>query len=244
MKGMEWKRAHWGVGDYRELVGFLRGQRDEKYAKFNKGLIPGEFEMIGVRMPVLRKLGKEIARGNWREYLGCEKDWRCHEEVMLEGLVISELKVDYEEAVGLMWDFSGKAFNWAITDCFVNDRFLRRYVERFWEEEVDRYLGAGDVWRVRIGLLVLQTYYLREDYIERVLEKVLRIKSGEYYVEMMMAWLIATAMVKCRDATVGFLEREGGRLSVNVRKFAGQKVRDSYRVSGEDKILVTKLLQN
>ena len=45
----------------------LHSLADEKYRTFNEGLIPGaEGTSIGVRMPQLRAITKEICRGDWR----------------------------------------------------------------------------------------------------------------------------------------------------------------------------------
>ena len=59
---------------------------------------------------------------------------------------------------------------------------------------------------------------------------------GEYYVDMAVAWLVATAMVKCRDKTVEYMQAEGRRiLSKFAYNKALQKMRESLRVSKEDK---------
>ena len=65
---------------------------EEDYKEFNKKLLPGVEHVIGIRLPALRKLAKEIAKEDYRTYL--EEAGRkigpdsVHEEVMLQGLVI------------------------------------------------------------------------------------------------------------------------------------------------------------
>ena len=45
--------------------------RDEAYAAFSSKLIPGRDDLLGVRMPILRKLAKMIIdEDEWNEYLG------------------------------------------------------------------------------------------------------------------------------------------------------------------------------
>ena len=43
--------------------------QDLQYQKFHSSLLPGVENVIGVRMPLLRKLAKEILKGDWQNYL-------------------------------------------------------------------------------------------------------------------------------------------------------------------------------
>jgi len=56
--------------------------RDEKYQKFSSALLPGTDNMIGVRLPLLRKLAKQIVEKDWETYLSTADD-EYFEEVML-----------------------------------------------------------------------------------------------------------------------------------------------------------------
>lgn len=67
---MELIRDNWTKNDYDDFVGELRSYADEKYRSFHSSLIPDNDKgfFIGVRMPVMRKLGKEISKGNGRSF--------------------------------------------------------------------------------------------------------------------------------------------------------------------------------
>ena len=83
----------------------------------------------------------------------------------------------------------------------------------------------------------LLSNYLDDEHIEEVFATLATITQwGSYYVDMAVAWLVATAMAKCRNATVAYMEGDGRRV---LNKFAYnkalQKMRESYRVSAEDK---------
>lgn len=64
---------------------------DKKYQKFSAKLLPNVDNIIGVRLPILRKLAKEIAKGDWRMYMATAEN-EYFEEVMLRGLVIGYVK--------------------------------------------------------------------------------------------------------------------------------------------------------
>jgi hypothetical protein len=52
-----------------EIKDFLAAHADARYAAFVTSLMPGARPVVGVRLPVLRALAKEITKGDWRTYL-------------------------------------------------------------------------------------------------------------------------------------------------------------------------------
>ena len=99
---------------------------EEDYKKFNENLLPGTKHVLGVRMPKLRALAKEIAKGDFRAYLNeaYEKisadKGSYHEEIMLEGLVIAYAKMELKERFFYLDRFVPKIHNWAVCDCCSN----------------------------------------------------------------------------------------------------------------------------
>ena len=90
---------------------------DTDYQKFLSALIPTNNNILGVRMPELRKLAKGIAKGDWRTYLQTAND-EYFEEVMLQGLVIGYVKADVEEHLMYVAKFVPKIDNWSVCDSF------------------------------------------------------------------------------------------------------------------------------
>lgn len=75
----------------------LEALADEEYRKFQAGLLPGTANIVGVRIPQLRKLAQELARQtDWRVFAN-RPDTRYYEETMLQGLVIGKAKMDFDE---------------------------------------------------------------------------------------------------------------------------------------------------
>lgn len=90
---------------------------DEKYKKFHSGLCPNIDNIIGVRLPKLREIAKEIAKGDWRDFLATSSN-DYYEEVMINGLVIAYAKCDVDEKLNYIESFVPKIDNWAICDSF------------------------------------------------------------------------------------------------------------------------------
>ena len=70
----------------------LEKQSEQKYREFSSSLIPNSKPLIGVRLPELRKLAKELVKKeDWRQEIICydgEFEDVYFEEVMLRGMMI------------------------------------------------------------------------------------------------------------------------------------------------------------
>ena len=74
----------------------LRELSDLKYRDFHSKLLPGTENVMGVRTPELRKLAKEIIKGDWETFLE-ENDRAWYENDILQGLVTAGAKMTPEE---------------------------------------------------------------------------------------------------------------------------------------------------
>ena len=72
----------------------LRVLAEEKYRQFSMRLLPGVNNILGVRLPALRKISKKIIKTNWREFIR-DNDNQYFEQTMLEGMVIAGADCDF-----------------------------------------------------------------------------------------------------------------------------------------------------
>lgn len=227
--------------DYSTLLEFLQASSDCEYKTFNERLIPGtENQTYGVRLSLLRPLGKAIARSpHWRAFLSLPKGI-VQEEVLLEGIVISEAKMSYADRLSYINYFVPKITNWALCDTFVSSKMLAKSTADFWTE-LPRFYESPNPWAQRFAYCVMMTYYLSADYIDQVFQIILTHPSDHYYVQMIQAWLFSAAFIKQRDRTWYFLSQNKTKLNPTILQMTIRKIRDSYRISQADKDLVLKL---
>ncbi len=233
---MELKRSSWTQADYAEYIEYLTSLGEEDYKEFNSKLIPDTPHAYGIRVPVLRKIAKEILKGNYAEFISCKKG-DYHEEIIIEGLVLCGIKCEYPDMLSNMKYFADKIYNWAICDT-VSFKGLKKHLDEFLDD-IDYFVYNTNPWVQRFGFGCLMEFYLTEKYIERVLEYVNSVNSDFYYVEMMQAWLVATAAAKQRDITIAFLENNNMNDFTHNKSI--QKMRESYRISKEDKEYILTL---
>lgn len=116
---MNWTRDTWTDELYGQLLEDLVSKADEDYRLFNSKLIPTEDTSLGVRIPVLRKMAVEIAKGNGAAFLDIPKG-NCHEEILLEGFVLGRYRCGYDEFIRRTNSFCHRLTNWAIVTASVH----------------------------------------------------------------------------------------------------------------------------
>lgn len=214
--------------------------QDLSYRAFQSKLMPtvDPSRVIGVRMPALRQLAKEIAAEpqTAAEFLALPEH-EYYEENNLHGLLINGMK-DFEECIAALDAFLPQVDNWATCDLLKPGSFKKATKEQLLPH-VRRWLASEHTYTCRFGVGVLMNYYLDEAFEPRFLEWVGTIRSEEYYVNMGIAWYFATALAKQWEEAVKWVEE--GKLEKWVLNKTVQKARESYRVGEKRKEYLKKL---
>lgn len=210
----------------------LRQAADKEYKKFQESLIPGLTTMMGVRMPKLREMAKKIAGRDYKEFLE-EADDTCYEELMLKGIVIGYADMDKEEQTRALMDFVPKINNWAICDCScITYKFMRKDTS-YWFAFLEQYLESEKEFEVRFAVVSMLDHFVTEEYIDRLLDICNHLKSDAYYVQMAAAWAVSVCYINFPKKTALFLQTD--TMDTFTHNKSIQKIRESYRVSKEEK---------
>ncbi|MGO4548184.1 DNA alkylation repair protein [Paenibacillus sp. 2TAB23] len=210
----------------------LHALAEEDYRIFTSALIPNVTNILGVRLPQLRKLAKPIAKGDWREYLNhAESDY--FEEVMLEGMVIGLIKAEPEELLRRIADFVPKIDNWSVCDSFcIGLKMAQTNKAAVWDF-IQPYLASSKPYEIRFGVVMLLNFYIEEAYIDRLLALLDQTDRSSYYVQMAVAWAISICYIKLPEVTQRYLE--DNTLDDFTYNKALSKITESYRVNPETK---------
>ena len=212
--------------------------RDEKYAAFQAKLTPGipEEKFIGVRVPELRKLAKELIREGGNEQFLSELPHAYYDENMLHSLLLSEMK-DYDACIREVERFLPYVDNWAVCD-ILSPKVFKKNREALLGK-IRLWSASAHCYTCRFSMEMLMSFYLDEGFRSEYLEIPAAVRSEEYYVRMMQAWFFATALAKQWDATLPYLKN--GRLEVWTHNKTIQKARESYRITEEQKAYLNTL---
>ena len=211
---------------------------DEEYKRFQSKLCPANDNIVGVRLPLLRKLAKEIAKGNWREYIRTAQN-NYYEEVMLQGMVLGYVKADIEEILSYILDFVPKIDNWAVCDSFcIGLKFTKVNREHVWGF-LQPYLSSKQEFEMRFGIVMILNFYVEEDYIDKVLVLLDRAKNEGYYVKMAVAWAVSVCYVKFPEKTMEYLKNN--TLDDFTYNKALQKITESLKIDKDTKELIRSM---
>ena len=211
---------------------------DDKFKTFHSRLCPNTDNIIGVRLPLLRQIAKEIAKGDWRNFLSNSKE-EYYEEILINGLVIAYAKCDVEERLNYIESFVPKIDNWAICDSFCNTlKFVNKNKEIMWEF-IQPYLKSYNEFEIRFAVVIILNYYITEDYIDLVLKTLDNIKHDGYYVKMAVAWAISMCFIKFEEKTMAYLKDNS--LDDFTYNKSLQKICESLRVDKNTKELIKSM---
>lgn len=227
----------WDKKSYKEYLNYLKSLADtEDYRNFNLKLIPTKDKMIGIRTPKLKQIAKEIVKTNYISFLDNIGD-TYYEEKLVEGFVIGyiETKEIFDK---YFINFVKKIDNWATCDMVVSScRIMKK--DKSYYQFAGQLLKEKDEFSVRVGLIIILDHFVDSEHIIDILNKIDRIKSKYYYINMANAWLLSVCFVKYRDITLNYLQQS------NLDKFtynkAIQKIIESNRVSTSDKEMLRQM---
>ena len=210
----------------------LSNLQDLKYRDLQITTIPSvaSDRITGVRTPQLRALAKELSKREDISLFLEDLPHKLFEEDQLHAFILSGMK-DAEECIRLVDKFLPYVDNWATCDQMSPKVFKKN--KKLLLEYVNTWIESDKTYVKRFAIGMLMEHFLDEDFKPSYLSKVAKIRSDEYYVNMMTAWYFATALAKQYDRTLPFIEEQ--KLDKWTHNKSIQKAVESYRITPEQK---------
>lgn len=205
---------------------------EEEYRDFSSKLVESRYPMLGVRLPILRKMAKEIIRDGQAEIFLDENDFSSFELVLLHGMVIDHIR-DISHSLREFERFLPYIDNWSVCDTFCAGYRLSESFPNEVFSFLMKHRNDPEPFTKRVILVMWMDHFLDKRPLNDFFFFLEEINSDAYYVRMAVAWCVATAMAKYPEETFSFLER--GTLDRWTHNKSIQKIRESYRVSQEMK---------
>lgn len=249
----------------------LMDMAEPDYAKFSGSLLGREAVMLGVRLPKIRELAKKIAKAEGREYLDSilpdakEKafeeqdgdtdpessmeenpvdDIRYMEELMLYGMVIGCMKEKLETLFPYIRKYVARIDNWSLCDSFCAGlKQTKKQPELMWEF-LQPYLRSEKEFDLRFGVVMLMDFYVTSEYIDDLLRIFDDIHHEGYYVKMAVAWALSVCLVKQWEKSFAYMGSAENHLDEFTYAKTVQKCRESFRLTKEQKDMLTELKES
>ena len=219
---------NWNKKTYRQFIKYLNTLKDEKYKKLQDKLIKNEnIKINGIRIPILKKIAKEISKNNYIDFI----KYNTHaflEENILHGLILGYIKEE-KELLKYINNFIPYIDNWETCDtvCANLKQFKKMDINI-----INKYIN-NNPWSQRFGLVLLLDHYIKEENLYFIYNICKKIKTDEYYVKMAISWLLSICYIKYPKETLNFLRE------ANLDKFTQNKtiskICDSKRIEKETK---------
>ncbi len=212
--------------------------QDLKYREFHSKLMPtvNKDRIIGVRTPDLRKFSKEINKSDLKVDFLNSLPHKYYEEDNLHAFLIEQIK-DFDECIFALDKFLPYIDNWATCD-MMTPKILGEYPDKLYLK-IQEWIKPSHTYTVRFGVVTLMKFFMNEHLDKRHLNLLLTIKSDEYYINMAIAWYIATALASNWDMVIPYIEEQ--KFDKWVHNKSIQKSIESYRITPEQKAYLKRL---
>lgn len=231
------KNIIWDKESYQEFLKYLYNLQDLKYRDFHSSLGINKEYLIGVRTPILKKIAMDISNGDYNDFIKLNRH-ETYEEIIIHGLIIGYLKVDFNIVVELLEDYIPYIDNWALCDLVCSNLHIWNKNTKTGLTFVKKALKSENQWFKRVGIVLLLDYYINDDYIDYILNTFETYNSDEYYVIMAIAWLLSICYIKYPDKTSVLLKKKV--LKKEIQNKTIQKIRESNRVGKDIKQRILK----
>lgn len=218
-----------------EIQQILFSHQDKKYADFVSKLVPTvpKERFIGVRSPEFKKIIRDIksnlSESQINDFLQ-NLPHEYHEENILHVCFINNIN-DYDEYIQKLEQFLPYIDNWAVSDS-LGAKILKKNLQKL-ITKIHIWIQDDKPYTKRVAMLFLKKYYLHESFSEEYLKWACEIRTDEYYVNMMTAWLFADSLVYQWDTTIKSLQEQ--KLDIWTHNKTIQKARESFRITPEQK---------
>lgn len=209
----------------------LLKEADETYKNFNQKLIPNINNILGVRVPILRKISKEIYKNNWQEFLKLQPEY--FEEKMLQAMVIGLVKDESLLILKYIDSFIPQIDNWAVCDCFCSSlKFAKNNKELVWDF-LHKYINSNKEYEIRFVLVMLLNYYIEAKYLNKIFEIIESYQYNDYYAHMGAAWLVSICYIKYPEKTIKYLTNS--KIDTKTYNKSIQKIIESNKIDKKTK---------
>lgn len=221
-----------------ELLIKLKKLSNNHQLEFSKSLIPNSLVMLGVKVPDLRIIAKDIAKNNPFLFLD-NNPLDLYELEMLQAMVIGYMKDDLNVILEYARKFIPLIHDWSVNDCFCQTfKIAKKYPKEVWNL-LKAYFNSKNEFELRCVVVMMLSHYINDDYVDRVIEFIDNTICDGYYFKIACSWCLQVIMVKYPLKCYEYLLNNN--LDNWTHNKAISKMIESYRIDSDMKDKIRKL---
>ena len=214
-------------------VNDLLNLKDNQTKAFNEKIITTKYEMLGIKIPVLRKIVNKLSYFELLNILEYENTY--YEIVLLKALVLGKIK-SINELEPYFYNYLDLIDNWALCDTLCSSLKIVKENKPYFLKIITNLINTKKEYYVRVGLVLLLNYYIVEDYLNIIFDLINKTESNYYYVNMARAWLLCECFIKYEKETLNYLKHNS--LDTFTINKTISKIKDSTRVNKTTKAYI------
>ena len=188
---------------------FYLFNKDLEYKKFNERIIPTKYEIVGIRVPILKKYIKSI-----KKYIRTDRKY-------YEDFLIEIYSLNYTEDIKkteILEELLEYFDNWALVDFTISNLKFKNLdiLKRF----LDKIKNSKKEFIIRYYIGNLMKYYLDSSFdIVKTYEN-----TSFYYVDMMVAWYYQNYYFKVDKEVI---DKHLLEIDNKIKDYTIRKIKDS-----------------
>ena len=214
-------------------VNDLLNLKDNQTKAFNEKIITTKYEMLGIKIPVLRKIVNKLSYFELLNILEYENTY--YEIVLLKALVLGKIK-SINELEPYFYNYLDLIDNWALCDTLCSSLKIVKENKPYFLKIITNLINTKKEYYVRVGLVLLLNYYISKDYLNIIFDLINKTESNYYYVNMARAWLLCECFIKYEKETLNYLKHNS--LDTFTINKTISKIKDSTRVNKTTKAYI------
>ncbi|MCR5309580.1 MAG: DNA alkylation repair protein [Bacilli bacterium] len=211
---------------YKELKELLLNNGDKKFSEFSKTLSNSDYNVIGVKNPILRQIIKDHVKDNELKTEEFGLGEYLEIDFIYFGLSLSRLK-NVEDQLEFLKKNIRYAKSWAITDTvstYIKKHDFAKYYDFFKSMHNTKH-----TYERRMAYILGLKHYKNEQ-ILKVLDCI--NINEEYMVMMAEAWLLATIAISYPNGIYEFLTN---CKDTSLKRKTISKIKESFRIDANTK---------
>lgn len=229
-----WIKDCWKKQDINDFDEYLLCLQNKDRILWTTKIINTKQKVLAIKTQTLKNIAKEISKGNYLSFLDLNIN-TFYENDIINGNLICKIK-DFDLQKKYLDNYVSKIDNWA--SCDLLSFFIKGKEEKYFSLAL-KYLKNTKPFVRRVGFKILFEFVESEKYLKEIFNILNSFTNeSEYYVNMIISWLVCELFIKQREKTIEFLKTN--KLNAFQINKAISKCRDSFRVSKTDKEMLLK----
>lgn len=220
----------WNDSDFQTFYEYLYSLRNEEKRSWSKNILCTNIDTLAIVSKTLHDISKKIYKGNYVSFLDNVK-FKYYEVTVIYAYLISLIK-DFNLQKKYINKLNKVNDCWATTDSI---KFSIKGNEDSYFKYALTLITSKKTFERRVGFRILFHYDKNIEYYDRILDVVKsNYGENEYYVNMMISWLLCEFAIVNFNKIYEFLKDFNNTNEFVFRKSIS-KCMDSYRITEEQK---------